>query len=68
MKKTIFLAGILAATVISCSSPKAEETEETSAVEVAENAKMDSIANELDQTAKEIEAETSELDNLINEL
>ncbi len=68
MKKTIFLAGILAATFISCSAPKADETETTSAVEAAENAKMDSIANELDQTAKEIEAETSELDNLINEL
>jgi peptidoglycan hydrolase CwlO-like protein len=68
MKKTIFFAGILAAILISCSTPKTEKTEEKTTDEVVENAKMDSIANALEKTTKEIEAETSELDNLINEL
>ncbi|MDB9775887.1 hypothetical protein OAB47_06630 [Vicingaceae bacterium] len=64
MKKTIVFAGLLSTLLIGCGAPAVEETKDES----TENAKMDSIANELNQTAKEIDAASGELDNIINEL
>lgn len=68
MKKTIVFAGLLSTLLIGCGAPAAEDTKDESTENAIENAKMDSIANELNQTAKEIDAASGELDNIINEL